>query len=45
MKSIAQIEEIRKKTIDRIIIRKDLEALKESKVRHVMVCAGTGCTS
>jgi NADP-reducing hydrogenase subunit HndC len=45
MKSIAQIEEIRKKTIDRIIIRKDLEAVKGNQVKHVMVCAGTGCTS
>jgi len=45
MKSIAQIEEIRRETLKRLIIRKDQRGAAESPVRHIMVCAGTGCTS
>lgn len=52
MKTIAQLEEIRLKTIEEIGLRKfsqdTLASDKQlkNKVRaHIMICAGTGCTS
>ena len=45
MKSIAQLEEIRGETLERLIIRKGQKSDPKSPVKHIMVCAGTGCTS
>ena len=45
MKTNAQIEEIRRDTFSELIIRKGRKADAETPVKHVMVCAGTGCTS
>ena len=45
MKTIAQMEEIRRDTFSQLVIRKDGIRPTEDSLRHVMVCAGTGCTS
>ena len=45
MKTIAQIEEIRRDTFSELIIRKGGKSQAETDLKHVMVCAGTGCTS
>ena len=45
MKTVAQIEEIRRDTFSQLIIRKGRDSQAETPSRHVMVCAGTGCTS
>ncbi len=43
MKTIAELEEIRQKTLESIKLRKDINYTGREK--HVLVCGGTGCTS
>ena len=43
MKTIAQIEEIRRDKLSQLIVRKDAEAQTEAPMKHVMVCTDTGC--
>ena len=43
MKTIAQIEEIRRDMLSQLIVRTDADDQKEAPVKHVMVCTDTGC--
>ena len=43
MKTIQEIEEIRKKTYQEIALRKNTKA--DTSEKHILVCHGTGCTS
>ena len=43
MKSIAEIEEIRKSKREELDLRVNENA--NSKEKHILVCKGTGCTS
>ena len=43
MKTIAQIEEIRRDTLSQLIVRTAADDQKEAPVKHVMVCTDTGC--
>ena len=43
MKSIAELNEIREKTLAQISLRKD--RAYNGKEKHILVCGGTGCTS
>lgn len=43
MKTIQEIEEIRKKTYQEIALRKNTK--EDTREKHILVCHGTGCTS
>lgn len=43
MKTIQEIEEIRKKTYQKIALRKNTK--EDTREKHILICHGTGCTS
>ena len=45
MKTFAELEEIRKKKLAELILRKGGTPAEGGYKRHVLCCAGTGCTS